>query len=310
MFKKADLAFWIEEYLFYPKSFLQFLLSILLLPFTLIYCIIVILKRFFSRKIDFNIPIISIGNLTIGGNGKTPLTIELAKNYENCAIILRGYKRKSKGLVVVSTDGKILCDISQSGDEAMLYAKSLPNATVIVCENRNNAIKYVKSTTCNVIFLDDGFSKSYIKKFDILIKPKIEPTLPFCLPSGAYREPRYLYNSADLLVIEDIDFKRIVKVINPTKEMILITGISKPKRLDEFLPKNIKEKIYFEDHHHFTKEELKTLIQKYKATSILTTSKDAVKMEKFGLNLSILELKLELNPQIKSKINSFLSNFG
>ena len=310
MFKKADLTFWIEEYLFYPKSFLQFLLSILLLPFTLIYCIIVIFKRFFSRKIDFNIPIISIGNLTIGGNGKTPLTIELAKNYENCAIILRGYKRKSKGLVVVSTDGKILCDISQSGDEAMLYAKSLPNATVIVCENRNNAIKYVKSTTCNVIFLDDGFSKSYIKKFDILIKPKIEPTLPFCLPSGAYREPRYLYNSADLLVIEDIDFKRIVKVINPTKEMILITGISKPKRLDEFLPKNIKEKIYFEDHHHFTKEELKTLIQKYKATSILTTSNDAVKMEKFGLNLSILELKLELNPQIKSKINSFLSNFG
>ncbi len=309
MFKKADLAFWIEEYLFYPKNFLQFLLSILLLPFTLVYCVIVIFKRLFSKKIDFNIPIVSIGNLTIGGNGKTPLTIELAKDYENCAIILRGYKRQSSGLVVVSTKGKILCDVSQSGDEAMLYAKSLPNATVIVCENRSKAIEYAKSSTCRVLFLDDGFSKSYIKKFDILIKPKIEPTLPFCLPSGAYREPKYLYSSADLVVKEDIDFKRVVKIVNPTKEMILVTGISKPKRLDDFLPKNIKEKIYFEDHHSFTKEELKTLMQKYNATSILTTSKDAVKMENFGLKLSILELQLELNPRIKNKINSFLSNF-
>jgi len=91
--------------------------------------------------------------------------------------------------------------------------------------------------------------------------------------------------------------------------MILVTGISKPKRLDGFLPENIKEKIYFEDHHSFTQEELKNLIQKYNATSILTTSKDAVKMENFGINLSILELKLELNPRIKNKINSFLSNF-
>ena len=307
MFKK-DLTFWIEEYLFYPKGIFQFSVSILLLPFTAIYCIIVISKRIFSKKIDFNIPIISIGNLTIGGNGKTPLTIELAKDYKNCAIILRGYKRQSKGLVVVSKGGKILCDVSQSGDEAMLYAKSLPNATVIVSEDRSKAIEYAKSSTCSVAFLDDGFSQSYIKKFDILIKPKKEPTLPFCLPSGAYREPKYLYNSCDLVVKEDIDFKRVVKIVNPTKEMILVTGISKPKRLDDFLPKNIKEKIYFEDHHSFTKEELKNLIQKYNATSILTTSKDAVKMENFGLNLSILELKLEPNPQIKNKINSFLSN--
>ena len=310
MFKKANFTFWIEEYLFYPKGILQYLLSTLLLPFSAIYCIIVISKRVFSKKIDFNIPIISIGNLTVGGNGKTPLTIELAKDYKNCAIILRGYKRQSKGLVVVSRDGKILCDVSQSGDEAMLYAKSLPNATVIVSEDRSKAIEYAKSSKCTVLFLDDGFSKSYIKKFDILIKPKTEPTLPFCLPSGAYREPKHLYNSCDLLIREDIDFKRVVKIINPTKKMILVTGISKPKRLDAFLPKNIKEKIYFEDHHSFTKEELKNLIQKYSATSILTTSKDAIKMENFGLSISILELKLELNPQIKNKINSFLSNFG
>ena len=309
MFDRAKIIFWIEEYLFYPKSFLQFLLSFFLLPLTFIYCLIVITKRFFAKKIDFHIPIISIGNLTIGGNGKTPLTIELAKKVENCVIILRGYGRKSKGLLLISKNGKILCDVSQSGDEAMLYAKSLPNATVIVSEDRMRAIIYAKKLTCRAIFLDDAFSKAFIKKFDILIKPKNEPTLPFCLPSGAYREPKYLYNSADLIVREDIDFKRVVKIKNPTKRMILITGISKPQRLDAYLPKNLIKKIYFEDHYFFTNDELQELMKKYNASSILTTQKDAVKMENFDLTLSILELNLEVKDEIRNKINIFLTNF-
>jgi len=309
VFEKKFFIRWVEEYLFYPKTFLQFLLSFLLLPFTFLYCIIVISKRIFSKKIDFEIPIISIGNLTVGGNGKTPLTIELAKDYENCAIILRGYGRSSKGLIVVSKNKKILCDVSQSGDEAMLYATSLPSATVIVSEERTKAIELAKSMTCKPVFLDDCFSKSHIKKFDILIKPKIEPTLPFCLPSGAYREPRYLYKTVDLVVNESKDFTRKVEISNPTKNMILITGISKPSRLDEFLPKGIKHKIYFEDHHAFCKEELEELTKKYNATSILTTQKDAVKMKNFGLNLSIMNLTLEINPQIKHQINTFLANF-
>lgn len=309
MFDKKNLILWVEEYLFYPKTFLQFLLSFLLLPFTFLYCLIVISKRLFAKKIDFETPIISIGNLTIGGSGKTPLTIELAKDYNNCAIILRGYGRSSNGLVVVSQGGSISCDVSQSGDEAMLYAKSLPNATVIVSENRTKAIEFAKSLTCKPIFLDDGFSKSYIKKFDILIKPSTQPTLPFCLPSGAYREPKYLYSSADLVVRENIDFTRKVEISNPTQNMILITGISKPTRLDEFLPKSIKHKIYFEDHHMFSKEELENLVNKYDASSILTTQKDAVKMENFGLNLSIMHLSIEVNSQIKQQINTFLVNF-
>ncbi len=309
MSEKTSLISWIEEFLFYPRGFLQFLLSFLLLPVSFLYCIIVISKRVFSKERDFKIPIISIGNLTLGGSGKTPLTIELAKEQKDCAIILRGYGRVSKGLVLVSHKQKILCDVHQSGDEAMLYAKSLPNATVIVSEDRSEAIEYAKSLTCKVMFLDDGFSKSYIKKFDILIRPNSEPTLPFCLPSGAYREPKYLYRSADLVLKENYDFKRVVKVSNPTKEMILITGISKPKRLDVFLPDGVKKKIYFEDHHIFTKLELETLAKKYKASSILTTQKDAVKMEKFNLNLCILELRLEIKDEIKNKINTFLTNF-
>ncbi len=310
MFDKAKVVFWIEEYLFYPKTLLQFLLSFLLLPFSAIYCLIVIFKRLFSKKINFNIPIISIGNLTVGGSGKTPLVIELARDRENCAIILRGYNRESSGLVIVSKEGEILCSVTQSGDEAMLYAKSLPKATVIVSEDRIKAIKYAKSLKCKIIFLDDAFSKSHIKKLDILIKPKLSPTLPFCLPSGAYREPKYLYKSADLLVQEGIDFQRIVDIKNPTDKMILVTGISKPQRLDSYLPKNLIKKIYFEDHHIFTKDELEYLLQLHDASSILTTQKDAVKMDSFGLNLSIMELRLEVKKEVKNKINTFLANFG
>ncbi len=309
MFDKTKTILWIEEYLFYPKTFLHYFLSFLLLPFTLIYCVIVISKRILAKKIDTKIPIISIGNLTLGGSGKTPLTIELAKDYENCTIILRGFKRETKGLLMVSHNHKILCDVKQSGDEAMLYAISVPNSTVIVSEDRLKAIELAKSLACNIIFLDDGFSKSNIKKFDILIKPKIEPKIPFCVPSGAYREPRFLYKYADLVVEEDKDFKRIVKIKNKTDRMVLVTGISKPARLKEYLPKDLVGVVFYEDHHSYNKEELLHVMKKYNATTILTTQKDEVKMKAFGLNLSILELGLEVKPEVKNKINTFLANF-
>lgn len=309
MFNKTKITLWIENYLFYPKTFGHYLLSFSLLPLSAIYCIIVIFKRFFSKKIDPGIAVISIGNLTLGGSGKTPLTIELAKNYDQVAIILRGFGRKSTGMQLVSHQNKILCDVMQSGDEAMLYAKSLPNATVIVSEDRLKAIKYAKTLSCKIVFLDDGFSKSNIKKFDILVKPKIEPKLPFCVPSGAYREPKYLYHHADLVLVEDDDYKRHVMIENETERMVLVSGISKPSRLQEYLPKNLVSKIFFEDHHSYTKEELSEIMTKYGATSILTTQKDAVKIENFGLALSIMTLSIEIKKEAKDGINTFLSNF-
>ncbi len=276
----------------------------MLLPISFIYCLIVIFKRVTAKKIDFKIPIISIGNLTVGGSGKTPLLISIAKDYQNIAVILRGYKRESKGLYVVKENSTVkVC-----GDEAKVYKNFLPNALVIVSEDRVEAILKAKNFGVSCIFLDDGFSKAHIKKFDILIKAKNEPKLPFCLPSGAYREPIWLYGKADLVIKEDEDFKRVVEVKNPTQKMVLITAISKPKRLDKFLPK-VEAKIYFEDHHMFAKEEIEAIVKKYNATSILTTSKDAVKMEKFGFALSILDLKIELDKTIKEKINQYLATF-
>ena len=71
------------------------------------------------KKIDFGIPVISIGNLIVGGSGKTPFVIELTKDRENIAIVLRGYGRASKGLYIISDKGNILENVSISGDEAM-----------------------------------------------------------------------------------------------------------------------------------------------------------------------------------------------
>ncbi len=267
------------------------------------------IKRKFSKPKNLGIPIISIGNLIVGGSGKTPFTISLAKELTDVAIILRGYKRKSKGLIIVSKNGTVLSDVQKSGDEAMLLAISLPKATVIVSENREEGILEAKALGACVVLLDDGFSKTAIEKFDILLKPKEELSNSFCLPSGPYRESISNYEKADLVAIEDIDFKREVEIKNPSDRMVLVTAISKPQRLDRYLPDYI-EKVYYPDHYNYHGSELDAILRKYSADSILTTQKDAVKMEKFPIDLSILELNLVIEPYIYDRIKRYIKDFG
>ena len=309
MFNNSKFITWVEEYLFHPKTLFQKVLSFALFPFSVVYCYVVKWKRYRGEKekTSFKIPIISIGNLTIGGNGKTPLCIALAKEHENVAIILRGYGRGSHGMVVVCERGQVMCDARASGDEAMLYAKSLPNVTVIVSEDRIEAIYYAKKLGAKIIFLDDGFSKSFIQKFDILVKPNLEPKNSFCLPSGPYREHKSLYAKANLVVTEGVDFTRHVEIVNQTPRMLLVTAISKPSRLDPYLPHNIIGKVTFKDHYMYQEQELENLLQKHQATSILTTQKDAVKMSTFDIPLSIMMLEISITDNVKSKINAFLA---
>jgi len=309
VFNRSNFVLWVEAYLFYPTSFFQRFLSYLLLPLSAIYCAVVLYKRFITRKrkLFFAIPIVSIGNLTVGGNGKTPFCIALAKNRDHVAIVLRGYGRKSHGLILVSDKGQVMCDALASGDEAMLYAKSLPNATVVVSEDRVDAIRFAKKRGAKIVFLDDGFSKSAISKIDILVKPVPEPLNSFCLPSGPYREPRFLYKYADLIVSEGSDFVRHVEVLNASKRMLLVTAISKPSRLDAYLPENVIAKITFEDHYMYTEKELEALLLEHNATTILTTQKDAVKMATFDIPLSILKLEVEISPGTLAKINTLLA---
>ena len=290
-----------EQYLFRP-SFGGLLISYLLFPLSLIYCFIAWLRFKLASQKDYAIAVVSIGNLVVGGSGKTPFTIAVAKKFENSAVVLRGYKRESSGLYVISNGGKIFEDVSISGDEAMLYAKSLPNSIVIVCEDRVDGIKKAKELGASIVFLDDGYGKHFIKKLDFILHSETENS--FCLPSGPYREK--LWSGKDAVVIkEDSEYFRNVTILNSSKSMILITAISKPWRLDRWLPDNVIEKKYFPDHHMFDKGEVIELFKKSGATSILTTQKDAVKLENFNLPLSIMELDIEVSTDIISLIKTY-----
>ncbi len=279
--------------------------------------LIILTKRAMAKQIEFGIPIISVGNIIVGGSGKTPVTINLASKYEDVCIILRGYGRASKGLQVVSLRGKILVDVKTSGDEAMLLANSLPKATVIVSENRVTAILKAKELACKIIFLDDGFSKYHISKFNILLRPKDEPTNIFCLPSGGYREPKGFYAQADIELLEGKDFKRVISIKKdgniselPNKT-ILITAISKPKRLLEYLPKDIKM-ISFPDHYSFLKEDIDKIQNEYKEYVILTTGKDLVKLKEFNIkNLYLMDLEIEISKDVDfSLMNEYIESFN
>jgi len=291
----------IESYLFYPKNIFQKFLSFLLLPFSLIYCLIVYFK--FPRKYkNIKIPIISIGNLIVGGSGKTPFTISLANKLANVAVVMRGYGRISKGCIVVSKNGVILEDVEISGDEAQEIATST-KASVIVSENREEGIQKAKELGCKIVILDDGFDKPF-KKLNIVIDVKIKN--PFCLPSGGYRYPRRFLKYADILLEENRDFKRIVKVPK-CETCVLISAISKPERLFEFI--KTEKYHFFMDHYNYKKQEIKEILEKYQADTILTTKKDYVKLQRFGFKLKVIELKFEISDEVITKIKEYLVKY-
>lgn len=315
---KQKLILWIEEYLFYPTP-LQQLLSALLLPLTVIYCFIKFVQKSSAKTYDFGIKVVSIGNLILGGTGKTPFTIALSKSFPNNAIVLRGYKRKSKGLYVVSDKGHILQSQEISGDEAYEYALSCPDSIVIVSEDRAKGVLKAKELGAKVVFLDDGFSKREILKFDILLRPKNEPTNLFCLPSGGYKEPKIEYLNADIVAREDVDYKRhtsfsfydaqkksFVKVDKLPDSLVLVSAISKPQRLFEFLPQGINHE-FFEDHYDFAKEDIVQILSKYDTNNIIVTKKDFVKLQKFDIDLYVIDLEVEINMDIIGQVSEYLS---
>lgn len=191
-------------------------LGVILAPLSLLYTLIVCLKRLFAKPQKFKIPIISVGNLTLGGSGKTPLVRALFKEFSEelkTCIILRGYGRKSRGLLEVALSGRILCDVEQSGDEAMEYALFLRGANVIVSEDRAAGILRAQTLGFELVILDDGFSKFNISKFDILLRPQSAPKLPFCLPLAAYRYPPFFYKFADFIPSSS-DISQELKIVS------------------------------------------------------------------------------------------------
>ncbi|WP_187839181.1 tetraacyldisaccharide 4'-kinase [Helicobacter pylori] len=303
---KSDKPF-LERY-FYDPTLLQKGLIFSLYPFSLIYQFIATLKRRMAKKHDFKIPLISIGNLIAGGSGKTPFILEIAPRYQEVAVVSRGYQRDSKGLVVVSVKGNILVPQKTAGDEAYLLALNLKQASVIVSEKRELGVLKALELGAKIVFLDDGFRFNF-NQFNALLKPKVPPYYPFCLPSGLYRESIESYKEAHLVVTEDKDYQRITSISHPTKRMLLVTAIANPSRLDAFLPKEVVKKLYFRDHAPFDLEFLEKEFYQNNATSLLVTSKDLVKLQDCNLPLSVLDLKLEICPKVLEEIDRYILSY-
>jgi len=296
------------ERLFFKPTHYDWLLISLFSPLSLLYALYMLFRRILTPKKSYAIPIVSIGNLTVGGSGKTPFVIALASRYKHAFIVSRGYGRESRGLLWVSKNGKILTDVFSSGDEAMLMATSLKNSSVIVSEKREIAIELAIKEGAKVIFLDDGFNRVNIKKYEILLFPEEIPNY-MSFPAGPFREFFFTKVFSNINLYENREFKRVVNISNQTEKMLLVTAISNPKRLEPFLPTGIVKKLYFEDHAYFNELELKEKLLIFGASSLLVTEKDEVKMKGFKLPLSVMQLELQIKNEIFEKIDHYIGAY-
>jgi tetraacyldisaccharide 4'-kinase len=296
------------ENLFYRPRWYHWPVAALLLPLSLLYASVMFLRRRLADPEDMGVPVVSIGNLVVGGSGKTPMTVALAGHFRKPAVVLRGYGRKSRGLRVVSQFGDVRCGVEEAGDEATLLAHALPHACVIVSEDRKEGIEKAKALGAEVVFLDDGFSKVTIEKFDILLFPKRLPN-PLPLPSGPFREFPFEKRAADLVLREGEDFAREVTCEGCDEPMLLVTAIADPERLEPYLPPDLVEgRLVLPDHAWFDKEEIVAAMERTGVKKILTTEKDWVKLQPLGFDAALLKLNIRPKSGIVEKVKEYVGN--
>lgn len=278
-------------------------LDYILLPFSWMYGIVLWMRNLLFdlrikqvEKVDATV--ISIGNLSVGGTGKSPhvawLASQLMNNY-HVAILSRGYGRKSKGFVKVSATSKA----HTVGDEALYYKTRFRNAVeVAVCEKRVVGAKRLLEThpDLDIIILDDAYQHRYLERdINILLTDYHRPFYrDFVLPAGRLREFSSGKNRADMVVmtkcpdrLEASEKKKIIgrmklKTAIPVyfssvvygemvafhdqfpfelpEKILLVTGIANPQPLEEYLSKIASvSTVRFKDHHDFTLGEIERI---------------------------------------------------
>lgn len=178
----------------------------LLFPFSLLYGLVVLVRNWcynasIFKSQGFNLPIISVGNLDVGGAGKTPMTeylIRLLKPGYRVATLSRGYGRITKGYLLVETTSPA----SETGDEPLQLKHKFPDITVAVCENRVAGVERLKNIT-QVVLLDDAYQHRAIKPgLSILLFDYHQLKTPaLLLPAGNRREPFAGRRRADVIII-------------------------------------------------------------------------------------------------------------
>jgi tetraacyldisaccharide 4'-kinase len=182
---------------------------VLLLPFALLYGLIIIARNFlydkkYLRSSEFNFPLICVGNLSVGGTGKSPMVeylIQLLRPHFKIATVSRGYKRKTKGYVLAKDNSTAL----EIGDEPMQFHINFPDIAVAVGEERIVAIPQLlhDKPDTQAIILDDAFQHREVRAgFNIVLTQYGDLfTNDFFLPTGDLRDQRSSYKRADVIVI-------------------------------------------------------------------------------------------------------------
>jgi len=271
-------------------------IRIIFFPFSLLYHQVTLLRNWlydirFFKSFDISIPTISVGNLTVGGTGKTPVIeylIRLLKDHHKIITLSRGYKRKTNGFLIAGEDD----NAKTIGDEPFQYYNKFKNEIgVVVCEDRLYAIPQILSSLpeTRLILLDDAFQhRKIIPSCNILLNDYSRPFYnDFLLPAGNLRESRKNARRADVVIVtkcpEDISNKEIenihksiskytrksvpifftstkydsqVPVLNKkyqfTEKVILVTAIAEPEPLVNYIRRNFYLIKHFNfNDHHY-----------------------------------------------------------
>ena len=292
-------------------------IKLILTPFSWVYGLITLLRNFFYDKGISTVQkppqfTISVGNLTVGGTGKTPvieyLTKLLAKKYQ-VAILSRGYGRKTKGLAFANESSSA----SDIGDEPLQYfSKFGKNIIVAVCEKRINGAIAIREQhpECNLLLLDDAYQhRSIDRQINILLNDFSRPFYvdkPF--PSGRLRETRSGAGRADAIIVtktpadlpetEKSKIKRSVRAYSNAaapvffttirysepisyqllpvllKKVIIVAGIANPLPFTAYIRTlyDVIDEIIFPDHHNYTVADLEQLIKYIKNDTFVVTT--------------------------------------
>jgi len=303
---------------------------------------------FLDRK-ELPCKVISIGNITSGGTGKTPFAVWLAgylkKRNTRVVILSRGYKGSAKGVAVVSDGQKILLGPKEAGDEPYLMARRLKDVPVIVGANRyDSGVFAVENFNPDCIILDDGFQHMRLKRdLDIVLIDAVEGFgNGFLLPRGVLREPVYGLKRAGLVMVKGgilgpeerralgpvpaIEFSYKPSVVVDlrgniereasylkSKRVVALSGIAKPEsflKTLEALGAVIVKSLNYPDHYSYTAEDVEAMKKELAgAELIVATEKDGVKLKTLIQTLPVYALQIDVEVTGRERVDRALKPF-
>lgn len=259
-------------------------------------------------------PVVSIGNISVGGSGKTPFVIALGQLLAERGIafdvLSRGYGRSSTGIAIVDPNGSP----AQFGDEPLLIARKLQAPVIVGTDRYQAGIVAEQKFSSKLHLLDDGFQHRRLHRdFDIVLLP-LEDRVGSLLPTGRLREPVSALTRADAIVLFDSQAPpigarsvwhagRVIELPAAAGKTIAFSGIARPRQFLEGLKSakmEIAGTLTFRDHHHYQQRDINRLLDLKKQTNadgFITTEKDLINLGTLSSQLSPLltaQLRIEL----------------